>query len=156
MTSSTYSRNTARSGTSSSPRTGSPEKAGALPLSGFMTRGTPRTRWMLWTAACMMEETSGSKWLNMGDLNPRRGLVAAEVGAGVGPGREGEEVDEGGLGLAPGPRGTEGGDVLGLETGEVGAGREVARRGPGPRSRGAAAEADQPRRSAQEVEVLRG
>ena len=41
--------------------------------SGFMTRGTPRTRWMLWTAACMMEETSGSKWLNMGDLNPRRG-----------------------------------------------------------------------------------
>jgi len=111
---------------------------------------------MLWTAACMMEETSGSKWLNMGDLNPRRGLVAAEVEAGVDPDQEEEEAGGGGLGLAPGPRGTEGGDVLGPEIGGVGAGREGARIGPGPRSRGAAAEADPPRRSAQEVEVLRG
>merc|ERR1712200_95694 len=66
------------------------------------------------------------------------------------------EAGGGGLGLAPGPRGTWGEDVPGLEIEEVGAGREGARIGPGPRSRGAAAEADPPRRSAQEVEVLRG
>jgi len=111
---------------------------------------------MLWTAACMMEETSGSKWQNMGDLNPRRGLVAAEVEAGVDPDQEEEEAGGGGLGLAPGPRGTEGEDVLGPGIGEVGAGREGARIDPGPRSREVAAEADPPRRSAQEVEVLRG